>query len=134
VDAPPPPGGWGAPPPGGPFTEASGYGYGQGYGGYGTGYGAMPGYGHAYGFQPQQDKGATTSLVLGICALVLCNILGIFALLEGRKSRQRIRESNGYLTGDSMALTGMILGGVALGLMVLSIVLVIIVVALDASY
>ncbi|MBI2705301.1 MAG: DUF4190 domain-containing protein [Actinobacteria bacterium] len=130
----------GPPPPEGPYR------YGppdQGYGGYGTGYGyppsAPPAYGYpaAYGYQPQRpDKGATTALVLGIVAFFICGVLlGPFAMIEGFKSRKRIRESNGLLTGDGMALAGVILGAVALGLNIVVIILeIVLITASSPSY
>lgn len=119
----------GAPPPAAPFGVGP---PGQGYGGYGTGYGYPAGYG--YGYRPQQqDKGATTALVLGIVAFVICGlVLGPFAMIEGFKSRKRIRDSNGFLTGDGMALAGIILGAVALGVNVLLIILEIVLIAVSS--
>ena len=37
-------------------------------------------------------------------------ILGPAAFIEGLKARKRIRESGGTLTGDGLALAGMIVG------------------------
>jgi Domain of unknown function (DUF4190) len=76
------------------------------------------GYGYA---APQNDKGATTALVLGLVGLLCCALAGPFAIYEGTKSRRRIRESNGYLTGDGMAMAGVILGAVAIGLWIIII-------------
>jgi len=103
-----PPGGYGAP---GPYG-APGYG---GYGAPGTNPYGPPGYGYGYGYQPTEtDKGARTSLILSIVGLVLCGIIfGPAAIVEGVKARKRIRESNGRLTGDGMALAGIIIGVLA---------------------
>jgi hypothetical protein len=110
-------GGYGAPGPG--TGGPPGYGPPAGHPGY-PGYPGAPGYGYAgyggypgYG-APKQEKGAITALVLGIVGLFLCGILlGPAAIYEGAKARRRIRESNGMLTGDGMALAGLILGIVA---------------------
>jgi hypothetical protein len=82
-------------------------------------------YGYGYGYAPpQHDKGATTSLVLGIVSLLCCGLIfGAFALNEGRKARARIAASNGALTGDGMALAGMILGVIGMVGWVLVIIL-----------
>ena len=89
------------------------------------GYGPPPGYGYApwgYGYAPpQNDKGATTALVLGIVGIVCCGLMGPFAIWEGVKSRRRIRDANGALTGDGMALAGIILGSIAIAWMVIAI-------------
>jgi hypothetical protein len=70
---------------------------------------------YGYGYQPTQtDKGARTSLILSIVSLLICGvILGPAAIVEGVKARKRIRESNGRLTGDGMALAGIIIGVIA---------------------
>lgn len=87
-------------------------------------YGPMP---YGYGYAPQAEKGATTSLVLGIVGFFICGILlGPAAIIEGVKARKRIRESNGMLTGDGMALAGIILGGIVSALYVGFIILIII--------
>ena len=67
-------------------------------------------------------RGAVMSTA--ILAFVCCGVLlGPAAMIEGRKARQRIAESNGMLTGDGMALAGMILGGIAFVLNVIVIIL-----------
>lgn len=103
---PPPPGGYGPPPPGGYAPPPGSWG---GPGGYGP---PAPGYG------PQQNKGlAVAALVLGIIGVVtfwifLGGLLGIVALVLGivaiRKSRK------GQAGGQSMAIAGTVLGGVAI--------------------
>lgn len=139
--------GYGQPPYGQPGYDQPPYGqppYGQpGYGqpGYGQpGYGqppyGQPGYGanphgaapYGYGYAaPQAEKGATTSLVLGIVGFFVCGIiLGPAAVIEGVKARKRIRESNGMLTGDGMALAGIVLGSIVCLLYVVVIIAVII--------
>ena len=85
-----PPPGYGYPPPGG-----------------------QPPYQPAYQ-QPvgQQTAGkATTSLILGIVSLVLCGLFaGLPAIFLGFSARKEIRESNGRLGGDGLALGGIVTG------------------------
>ena len=70
----------------------------------------------SYGQQPQTDGKAVASLVLGISSLALClNIFtGIPAIILGHISRSNIRKSMGRLTGDGMALAGLIMGYISI--------------------
>lgn len=125
MSTPPPP-----PPPGygqGPYGQSP-YGqpaYGQ------PGYGQPP-YGQAgYGYQPPRDHPkATTALVLGILALVLCQILGPFAWVMGRKAVKEIDASGGALGGRGQATAGWICGLVATIILLLSILFMVVVVVL----
>ena len=64
--------------------------------------------------RPQQDHPqATTILILGICGLVLCQILGPFAWSMGNKALREIDASQGQLGGRDMVNIGRILGIVA---------------------
>jgi Domain of unknown function (DUF4190) len=57
------------------------------------------------------SSGATASLVLGIASLVLCGLFtGIPAIILGVKARRQVRESNGQVGGDGLALGGIITG------------------------
>jgi hypothetical protein len=101
---PPPP-----PPPGQPQwnPQSAGTpppGYGRG------GYGQPP-----YGQSRQTSPLAIVSLVLGILGLPCCMffVLGIAAVVTGLIGRKQIRESQGRLKGDGMALAGIVLGVVA---------------------
>jgi len=75
------------------------------------------------GFRPPQTSGfAITALVLGILSLTgaLCcftGILGIPAVIFGHIARGNIRNSNGQITGDGMALAGLICGYISIALM-----------------
>lgn len=76
-----------------------------------------------YGYAPPTEGGATAALVCGILGAVgifVCPlvglVLGIFGLVLGLRSRQRIRAAGGHLGGDGMALAGAICGGVGAGL------------------
>ena len=62
---------------------------------------------------PRQNCGlAIASLVLGIAGFVLClgPITGIPAVICGHMAQSKIRKSGGMLTGDGIALAGLITG------------------------
>ncbi len=104
-----------------PYGQAP---YGQGPpAGYGPGaYQQAGAWGYGY-VAPQNDKGSVTSLVLGIVGMLCCGIiLGPAAIYEGVKARRRIAASNGTLTGDGMALAGIILGSVAVAFFVIGMI------------
>lgn len=78
-------------------------------------------------YAPDHPK-ATTSLVLGILALVLCQLLGPFAWAMGKKTLNEIDASQGRVGGRGAAQAGYVLGIVAtvlLGLVILMFVFVI---------
>ena len=57
------------------------------------------------------DDMAIVSLILGILSMVMFSIFaGIPAVILGHKSRGRIKRSMGALTGDGIALAGLIMG------------------------
>ncbi len=65
---------------------------------------------------------AIVSLVSGVLGLSLFPILGsIVAVVTGMMARREIRESDGGLSGDGLAVAGLILGWVGVGLTVLGI-------------
>jgi hypothetical protein len=100
-------------------------------------FGTAPAYGQpSYGapMAPQNNSGATTSLVLGIVSVVFCGLFtGIPAIITGRKARKEIAASGGQQSGDGMALTGLILGIVGTALSVLGILFFILVIALGSA-
>ena len=54
---------------------------------------------------------AIWSLVLGILAVTCCMLFtGLPAIICGHKAHSKIKQSAGALTGDGMALAGLILG------------------------
>lgn len=114
--------------PQGPFTSPQGpYGY-PGV----QPYGQVPGYGYGYAGPPQTDSGARNSLILAIVGIFICGILlGPAAIVEGVKARKRIRLSNGRLTGDGLAIAGIVIG--ILTLTVTAIYLVIVIIAASKS-
>jgi type IV pilus assembly protein PilA len=78
-----------------------------------------------YAGPPQTDGKATGSLVLGILSLVGFSILaGIPAVVLGHISRKEIRESRGRLTGDGMALAGLITGYISIAIVPVIIVII----------
>ena len=94
-----------------------------------VGYGPTPGFpqptqvGYGYGAVPPKNETlAVVALVLGIAAipmLCLCGsgvVAGIAAVVCGILGRKKIKESPGTLTGDGMALAGLITGAVAVAL------------------
>lgn len=69
---------------------------------------------------------AIVSLVSGLLGWTFVPILGaIAAVVCGHLAKKEIRESNGMLSGDGMALAGLILGYVQIGILVLAVVCVI---------
>ncbi len=75
----------------------------------------------------KQDSGlAVASLVCGLVGWTFVPVLGtIAAIILGHLAKKEIRESNGTLGGDGMALAGLILGYVQMGLVVLAIICVV---------
>ncbi len=109
---------------------------GPAYGGYpAQPYGSGP---DPYGPPPKASGKATTSLVLGIASMVvfcLGFVLGIPAIVVGVKARKDIRNGQGRLTGDGLALGGIITGviGSLLGLAVLGLVIATIAIGTSGS-
>jgi len=71
-----------------------------------------------YGAQPQTNGKATAALWTGVGALVLVlccigGLLGVVPIVLGLKARSEIRSSGGRQSGDGLALTGIILGALA---------------------
>jgi uncharacterized membrane protein YjgN (DUF898 family) len=58
---------------------------------------------------PDHPK-ATTSLVLGILGVVLCQVLSPFAWVTGKRTLAEIDASQGRLGGRGQAQTGYVLG------------------------
>ena len=96
----------------------------------------MPGYGAppaAYGqpgyapmaYAPDHPR-ATTSLVLGILGVVLCQILAPFAWSIGKKTVTEIDASHGAVGGRGAAQAGYIMGIVGTVLLVVAVAFVVI--------
>jgi uncharacterized protein DUF4190 len=61
--------------------------------------------------QPQKTSSqAVTALVLGILSLVCCPILGPIAWYMGSQERRAIREGRAPLSGEGLALAGIVTG------------------------
>lgn len=61
--------------------------------------------------QPRLSALAISSLILGITGIFCVGfICGPLAIIFGFLGRRDIRESNGWITGDGMAIAGIILG------------------------
>jgi hypothetical protein len=72
--------------------------------------------------QKQMAGVAVASLVLGILGLIMIGPLGsIPAVICGHIAKSRIKQAPETLTGDGMALAGLILGYVQIGFLVLMI-------------
>ena len=71
---------------------------------------------------PTTSRSAVWSVVLGTLAVLsLGPITGIPAVICGHISRKRIRVSQGTLTGDGMALAGIIMGYIGIVTVVVSL-------------
>jgi hypothetical protein len=69
---------------------------------------------------PQTSNKAVVSLVFGILSYFPLWVIGaIVALIVGYSAKNEIKNSNGRITGDGMATTGIILGWVNIGLAVI---------------
>lgn len=65
---------------------------------------------------------AIISLVSGLLGWTVLPVVGaIAAIVTGHLAKKEIRESNNALSGDGMALAGLILGYVQIGILVLGI-------------
>lgn len=71
--------------------------------------------------EPRTDGKAIWSLVCGILSISCFFITGIPAIVLGHMSRFSIRNSNGRLKGEGMALVGLILGYISVVLLVVAI-------------
>lgn len=132
-------------PPGPPGAPQPGWGQQQGYSqqpppGYppqGYPQPGYPPYPHqgAMPYAPDHPK-ATTSLVLGVLSVVLCQVLGPFAWALGKRTVSEIDASQGRYGGRGSAQAGYILGVVGtvlLGLAVLYIVFLILVIGIAGT-
>jgi len=83
---------------------------------------------------PNSSK-ATTSLVLGICSLVVCGLfLGIPAMIVGRQAKREIRESQGRLGGAGLATAGFVTGLIGTIWSVLGVILLVLLFAFGAAW
>lgn len=63
---------------------------------------------------PKTNTMATWSLVLSIIFLLVLGILEVIPIVLGYQARREIKASNGYQTGDGLALAGIVLGWIGL--------------------
>ena len=74
---------------------------------------------------------AIISLIAGITGWTIFPVIGaIIAVVTGHLAKKEIRESGGALSGDGMALAGIILGYTMIGITLLIILLIILAVVL----
>lgn len=73
---------------------------------------AMPGspYGAWFPVQRKTNGFAVASLVCSLGGIFTAGLSGILGVVFGFVARSKIRQSNGYETGDGMALAGIIVG------------------------
>jgi hypothetical protein len=77
--------------------------------------------------QPRTSGKAIVSLVFGILGYFPLPIIGpIVSLITGYSARNEIKQSNGTIKGDGMALAGIILGYVNIGLILVPVCIIII--------
>ena len=70
---------------------------------------------------------AIVSLVSGLVGWTFIPVVGaIAAVITGHLAKKEIRDSGGALSGDGMALAGLILGYVQLGLILLALVVLVV--------
>jgi hypothetical protein len=77
---------------------------------------------------------AVASLVCGLATWFFLPVLGaIAAVITGHMAKKEIRESAGTLSGDGMAVAGLILGYTQLGLLLIAVVCVVSLLAVGFS-
>lgn len=96
----------------------------------GYGYPPQPYPGYAYPVAPPDHPRATTAMVLGILALVCCQLTGPFAWVIGARAVKEIDASGGRLGGRGQAVAGKVLGIVGTVLLVLVIAYFVLVIGL----
>ena len=85
---------------------------------------------------PRSSALAICSLVFGILsvAIIWLGILfSIPAIVCGHVARSQIKKNPKYLTGDGLALAGLIMGYISLGLVILFIMVIVVVSVLEAA-
>jgi hypothetical protein len=74
-----------------------------------------------YGTPPPDHPQTMTVLILGICGLVLCQVLGPVAWSMGNRALREIDASQGQLGGRDMVNVGRILGMVSTIMLALAV-------------
>lgn len=142
-----PPGGEGQPPPDpdrDPYTNPPPADSGQYYAQQPPpppGYGQPPAHGQGGYAQPPDHPRATTSLILGILGVVLCQVIAPFAWSIGKSTVNEIDASGGRLGGRGTAQAGYIMGivgtvllGIALVFLVIWIIFAVAVIGGSTTY
>lgn len=97
-------------------------------------YGPPPGsYGGGYGPTRSTHGKAIASLICGICAFVVCPLIGIAAVVLGPQAKKEIASQPERYDGAGMAQAGTILGWISIGLMVLGLLLFIVLLIIGAA-
>lgn len=74
---------------------------------------------------------AIVSLIAGIVGWTIVPFIGsIVAVITGHLAKKEIRESGGTMSGDGMALAGLILGYTMIGIALLALIVVIVALAI----
>jgi len=79
-----------------------------------------PGWGHSDAEIRAASSAANTSLICGILGLLVCAILGIFAIVQGKKAKAVLQPGD---PGYGSAQAGTILGWIAIALWALGIII-----------
>jgi len=97
-----------------------------------AGYPADPyqagGYPPQFYVQPRKNNSlALTSMIVSICGVMMCPLVGVVGAILGHKARKQIRQRDE--DGDGMALAGIIVGWISFGFMVAIILLYAVIIA-----
>jgi uncharacterized protein DUF4190 len=88
-----------------------------------------------WGPSPPTNSKATTSLVLGICGVLLCPlVLSVPALVFGYQARREIDSGTGAAGGRGMAIAGIVLGWIGLIFGLLLLVFFVFALAVDPNW
>ena len=99
------------------------------------GYGGPPPPGSYGGFPPAKSTSgkAIAALICGICAFIVCPLIGIAAVILGPQAKREITASPQQFEGTGMAQAGQILGWISIGLMVAGVLLFAILLVIGAA-
>ena len=95
-------------------------------------YGPPPGSG-GYGPTRSTHGKAIASLICGICAFVVCPLIGIAAVILGPQAKREIAAQPDRYDGQGMAQAGTILGWISVALMVLGLLATIVIIIIAAA-
>ena len=96
-------------------------------------YGPPPGSYGGYGPTRSTHGKAIAALICGICAFVVCPLIGIAAVILGPQAKREIAAQPDRYEGQGMAQAGTILGWIAVGLMVLGLLFFIVAIIIGAA-